>query len=475
MNSSKKDKLTKKQSIAFSKRFFVGRTEGEVTNKYDVLKELGKGSYGRVYQVRNKVTGEIRACKQLSKSNIKNLEKFNREIDILIKTDHPNIIKLYEVFENSRFLYLILEECTGKELFDRIITRIQSKKMYSEKEAAKIFKQMMSAIAYCHSNKICHRDLKPENLLYSSGDENSLIKVIDFGLSRIWKDEHMTTKVGTAYYVSPEVLAGKYDERCDIWSAGVILYILLSGEPPFNGHNDNEIYRRICKMTFTFPENKWMLISKEAKELISMMLSPEDQRPTATQVLEHPWFFSVDSFEEKELDINIDKFVKYVHTNKLKKVVLTFIASRLKDNEVAHLREIFELFDINKDGSITYEELEEGLMKLNIDCGNVKEIFNSMDTDKSGRIDYTEFLAATLDEKVYLKERRLFEVFSAFDKDESGTISKEELIKLLKLEDTCDSKIMNIIKEIDKDGDGEIDYNEFIDLMTSGDGLKINI
>jgi calcium-dependent protein kinase len=228
-------------------------------------------------------------------------------------------------------------------------------------------------------------------------------------------------------------------------------------------------------MTFTFPENKWMLISKEAKELISMMLSPEDQRPTATQVLEHPWFFSVDSFEEKELDINIDKFVKYVHTNKLKKVVLTFIASRLKDNEVAHLREIFELFDINKDGSITYEELEEGLMKLNIDCGNVKEIFNSMDTDKSGRIDYTEFLAATLDEKVYLKERRLFEVFSAFDKDESGTISKDELIKLLKLEDTCDSKIMNIIKEIDKDGDGEIDYNEFIDLMTSGDGLKINI
>jgi calcium-dependent protein kinase len=463
------------KNIPFNKQFFVGKTEGELTKFYEVIKQLGKGSYGKVYRIKNRTTGEIRACKQLSKSNIKDLDKFNREIDILIKTDHPNIIKLYEVFEDSRFLFLVMEECNGGELFEKIMKHIETKKMYSEKEAAKIFKQMMSAIAYCHSNKICHRDLKPENILYSSEDENSLIKVIDFGLSRIWKGKNMTTKVGTAYYVSPEVLAGKYDERCDIWSAGVILYILLSGEPPFNGHNDNEIYRRICKMTFTFPENKWMLISKEAKELISMMLSPEDQRPTATQVLEHPWFFSVDSFEEKELDINIDKFVKYVHTNKLKKVVLTFIASRLKDNEVAHLREIFELFDINKDGSITYEELEEGLMKLNIDCGNVKEIFNSMDTDKSGRIDYTEFLAATLDEKVYLKERRLFEVFSAFDKDESGTISKDELIKLLKLEDTCDSKIMNIIKEIDKDGDGEIDYNEFIDLMTSGDGLKINI
>ena len=464
------------KNIPFNKQFFVGKTEGELTKFYEVIKQLGKGSYGKVYRIKNRTTGEIRACKQLSKSNIKDLDKFNREIDILIKTDHPNIIKLYEVFEDSRFLFLVMEECNGGELFEKIMKHIETKKMYSEKEAAKIFKQMMSAIAYCHSNKICHRDLKPENILYSSEDENSLIKVIDFGLSRIWKGKNMTTKVGTAYYVSPEVLAGKYDERCDIWSAGVILYILLSGEPPFNGHNDNEIYRRICKMTFTFPENKWRKISKEAKELIKMMLSPEDKRPTATQVLEHEWFKQVESEEETQLDFDLDKIKKYIHSNNLKKIVLTFIASRLKDNEVSDLRETFKAFDINKDGSITFDELKIGLTKLNIDITTIKDIFNSIDTDKSGRIDYTEFIAATLDEKLYLQEQRLYEVFKTFDKDNSGKITIEEIMKVLKLENDnpeSEEKAKQILKGIDKNGNGQINYNEFLDMMVGDSKFEI--
>ena len=464
------------KNIPFNKQFFVGKTEGELTKFYEVIKQLGKGSYGKVYRIKNRTTGEIRACKQLSKSNIKDLDKFNREIDILIKTDHPNIIKLYEVFEDSRFLFLVMEECNGGELFEKIMKHIETKKMYSEKEAAKIFKQMMSAIAYCHSNKICHRDLKPENILYSSEDENSLIKVIDFGLSRIWKGKNMTTKVGTAYYVSPEVLAGKYDERCDIWSAGVILYILLSGEPPFNGHNDNEIYRRICKMTFTFPENKWRKISKEAKELIKMMLSPEDKRPTATQVLEHEWFKQVESEEETQLDFDLDKIKKYIHSNNLKKIVLTFIASRLKDNEVSDLRETFKAFDINKDGSITFDELKIGLTKLNIDITTIKDIFNSIDTDKSGRIDYTEFIAATLDEKLYLQEQRLYEVFKTFDKDNTGKITIEEIMKVLKLENDnpeSEEKAKQILKGIDKNGNGQINYNEFLDMMVGDSKFEI--
>jgi calcium-dependent protein kinase len=464
------------KNIPFNKQFFVGKTEGELTKFYEVIKQLGKGSYGKVYRIKNRTTGEIRACKQLSKSNIKDLDKFNREIDILIKTDHPNIIKLYEVFEDSRFLFLVMEECNGGELFEKIMKHIETKKMYSEKEAAKIFKQMMSAIAYCHSNKICHRDLKPENILYSSEDENSLIKVIDFGLSRIWKGKNMTTKVGTAYYVSPEVLAGKYDERCDIWSAGVILYILLSGEPPFNGHNDNEIYRRICKMTFTFPENKWRKISKEAKELIKMMLSPEDKRPTATQVLEHEWFKQVESEEETQLDFDLDKIKKYIHSNNLKKIVLTFIASRLKDNEVSDLRETFKAFDINKDGSITFDELKIGLTKLNIDITTIKDIFNSIDTDKSGRIDYTEFIAATLDEKLYLQEQRLYEVFKTFDKDNTGRITIEEIMKVLKLENDnpeSEEKVKQILKGIDKNGNGQINYNEFLDMMVGDSKFEI--
>ena len=172
----------------------------------------------------------------------------------MIETDHPNIIKLYEVYEDNRYIYLIMECCSGGELFDRILDRINSKNLYTEKQACHIFKQMVSAICYCHSQKICHRDLKPENLLFLNSSEDSPLKVIDFGLSKIFtKDNHkMTTKVGTAYYVSPEVLAGDYDEKCDVWSAGVILYILLTGEPPFNGANDNEIYKRIQAKKYNF-------------------------------------------------------------------------------------------------------------------------------------------------------------------------------------------------------------------------------
>ena len=248
-------------SVKFGKQNFVERLDGVFLDNYEVIKQLGKGGYGKVYEVKNKKTGEIRACKHLSKLSVKNLEKFEREINILRQTDHPHIIKLYEFFESQRSLYLIMEECKGGEVFDKIIEHIQSKKMYSEKDAANMFQQVMSSIEYCHNYGICHRDLKPENLLYlnDGNEKNNPIKVIDFGLSQIFINRPLTTKVGTAYYVAPEILKGKYTEKCDIWSAGVIFYVLLTGELPFNGSNDVEIYSKIKKFEFKFPEH----ISKE--------------------------------------------------------------------------------------------------------------------------------------------------------------------------------------------------------------------
>ena len=183
-------------SVRFGKENFVGKLDGAFLDNYEVIKQLGKGGYGKVYEVRNKKTGEIRACKHLSKLSIKNLEKFEREINILIKADHPNIIKLYEIFESQRSLYLVMEECKGGEVFDRIIEHIQNKEMYSEKDAANLFLRVMSSIEYCHNHGICHRDLKPENLLYlNEGDEkDNPIKVIDFGLSQIFTNRKLKTK-----------------------------------------------------------------------------------------------------------------------------------------------------------------------------------------------------------------------------------------------------------------------------------------
>lgn len=387
----------------------------------------------------------------------------------MTKIDHPHVIKLYEIFEDNRYLYLVMEECSGGELFDRIIERINAHKMFTEKEAALMFKQMMSAICYCHAAGICHRDLKPENLLFLGKESDSPLKVIDFGLSRIFqKDDHkMSTKVGTAYYVSPEVLLGNYDEKCDIWSSGVILYILLCGDPPFNGANDNEIYRKIQAKKYTFPSPQWDKVSSDAKDLIKHMLCDPDKRYTAEEVLKHTWVNNLaPNSPEVVLNLNTDSMKNYTNSNKLKKAVLTFIASRLKEDDIKELKDIFMNLDKNKDGTLTLEEIKEGIEQLKDSNINAEEIFKSIDTDSSGVINYTEFLAATIDKKVYLKEERLYEAFKAFDTDSSGKISAQEIIKIMKADLSDADAIENMVKKFDTNGDGEIDYNEFILMMS---------
>ena len=455
--------------LKFGRENFVGETKGKLLDSYEVLKQLGKGGYGKVYEVKNIKTGEIRACKHLSKLNIKNLEKFRREIEILKKMDHPNIIKLYEVYESERSLYLIMEECKGGEIFDRIIQHIQEKKMYSEKDAAIIFEQVMSCIAYCHNRNICHRDLKPENLLYlNAGDEkDNRIKVIDFGLSQAC--DRLKTKVGTAYYVSPEILSGNYTHLCDIWSAGVILYILLSGDPPFNGANDNEIYTKIAQMKFSFPERKWKNISNDAKDLLCHMIVPENERYTAEQVLAHPWFKNASDVPLSSIEFNDQNlFMNFVNGSFIKKMGLMFIASRLDENEINNLKNVFSAIDKGKDGQISFEELKKGLLEIkssHLSEEELKKVFESIDVDKNGKIDYTEFIAATIEGANYYRQERLLEAFENFDKDGSGQISKSELLETLKAGKCQEKEVEKFIKAVDKDGNGKISIEEFMALM----------
>ena len=176
--------------------------------------------------------------------------------------DHPNIIRLYEIFEDDRYISLVMELCEGGNLFDRINDLAEKDKSFSEKEAVKIFKQVMSAVSYCHNQGICHRDIKPENILFANKTPESPIKIIDFGLSKIFGEikpimkggqiekNIMSLKVGTAYYMAPEVLQGDYDNKCDIWSCGVLLYILLCGYPPFDGDCEKDILKAVLKKTF---------------------------------------------------------------------------------------------------------------------------------------------------------------------------------------------------------------------------------
>ena len=461
--------------ISFNKETFVSQNLGNIFEKYDIIKQLGSGSFGKVYEIKNKITNICYACKELSKKKIKkkDIEKFNTEINILRKSDHPNIIKIYEIYEDEHEINLIMEECTGGELFDDIVNHIDQKKMYTEKEACHIFKQLMSAIAYCHSQGIAHRDLKPENILFLNRNPDSPIKVIDFGLSKIFGNYYnkinnkMNTKVGTAYYVSPEVLAGIYDEKCDIWSAGVILYILLSGVPPFNGPNDNEIYKKIVNKKFEFPDKYWANISNDAKDLINKMLCEPIDRLTAQEVMQHVWVDKNAPNSTGYIDnLNINHLKKYCIENKLKKAVLTFIATRLKDNEIEHLKEVFNELDLNKDGILTFEEMKNGLCTAFSDCKyNIEELFRNFDTDNTGTVGYTEFIAATIEQYTYMKQEKLLEAFKTFDKDNSGKISKEEIKNTLKLNNISSDMLQSCIDKFDLNGDGEIDYYEFLEMM----------
>mmetsp|Transcript_36748 Transcript_36748/g.27201 ORF Transcript_36748/g.27201 Transcript_36748/m.27201 type:complete len:212 (-) Transcript_36748:675-1310(-) len=197
------------------------------------------------------------------------------EIDILRNLDHPNIVKLYEVFEDKNYIYLVTELCTGGELFDEIIV----KQHFSEVDAAKVIQQVLSAVSYCHKNKVVHRDLKPENILLDSKN-NDIIKIIDFGTSQVFSpDTKLHQALGTPYYIAPEVLRGEYDEKCDVWSIGVILYILLCGQPPFNGAKDKDILKKVKEGKFTYSDEIWKKRSAESMDLINrcLTLNPDER------------------------------------------------------------------------------------------------------------------------------------------------------------------------------------------------------
>ena len=460
--------------VKISKDNFIAVGCRGLRDNYDCTKKLGKGGFGKVFQVRNKKTNKLCACKKLSKLNINDLDKLQKEIKILMKMDHPNIVKLYEVFESENSLYLIMEECHGGELFERILKRINNNDMYSEKEACLLIQQIIGAIEYCHNNGIVHRDLKPENLLYlnEGSEKNNPIKIVDFGLSIDFNMKKMlSSKVGTAYYVPPEILAGNYNEKCDIWSSGVILYILLSGDPPFNGPSDAVIFSKIRQFKFDFPPEKWNNISPEAKDLISKMLLPEKDRLSASQVLQHPWFNLIKSekIPLKNLNFGGSNFFKdYKESNQLKKIVLLYIASKLEEKEILDLQNLFKAFDKDDNGQIDIKEFEQGLMELNLKETNkedIKKYFNEIDADRNGKIDYTEFIAATLQKKLFMKKEILFDAFSALDTDKDCKITKEELIKILKLRPQEDQLAAKLIELADKNGDGVIDYKEFLEMM----------
>ncbi|KYR03122.1 putative protein serine/threonine kinase [Tieghemostelium lacteum] len=247
--------------------------------------EIGKGAFSVVREATHRESGEKVAIKSINTKFIKN-KLLLREIEIMKKVgDHPNILKLYEVYETTRHLHLVLELVKGGELFDKIVQRGE----YSEQDASKIVRQIVSAVGHLHASGIAHRDLKPQNLL-CSGQDGDDIRVADFGLSKIFDGgEYLETCCGSPEYVAPEVLECKpYDKACDLWSVGVITYVLLTGCFPFWHQHLNILYEKIRNVEYGWPEN--LDISESAKDLVSHLIEKNpEKRYTYEQCLAHPW------------------------------------------------------------------------------------------------------------------------------------------------------------------------------------------
>jgi calcium/calmodulin-dependent protein kinase I len=293
-----------KKNPESSKRKIEGAESGDIRDKYNVGEVIGRGGFSTVHEATRTADGSKFAVKIVEKTMIQeDIKLLKREIEIMKQVDHLNILKLIEIYEDDDKVYIVMELVEGSELFDRIV----DKGYYSEKSTVHIVKQILNAVKYLHQQGIAHRDLKPENLLCSGEGANEVVKIADFGLSKIFageKGEELQTSCGTPGYVAPEVLMSEhYDKSVDMWGIGIITYILLAGYPPFYADNDTQLFEKIMNADYDFDDECWDDVSDLAKDFIRHLLvkNPEE-RFNADQALEHPWITS--TAPDKALNIH---------------------------------------------------------------------------------------------------------------------------------------------------------------------------
>ncbi|KAK3145854.1 hypothetical protein QOZ80_3BG0258390 [Eleusine coracana subsp. coracana] len=447
------------------------RKTENLKEKYSLGRRLGQGQFGTTYLCVERGTGKELACKSILKRKLvtdDDVEDVRREIQIMYHlAGHPNVISIRGAYEDAVAVHLVMELCAGGELFDRIVQRGH----YTERKAAELARVIVGVVEVCHSMGVMHRDLKPENFLFVDNKEEAALKTIDFGLSIFFRPGQVFTDVvGSPYYVAPEVLKKKYGPEADVWSAGVIIYILLCGVPPFWAENEQGIFEEVLHGKLDFQSEPWPSISEGAKDLVRRMLVRDPKkRLTAHEVLRHPWVQVGGLAPDKPLDSAVlSRMKQFSAMNKLKKMALRVIAENLSEDEIAGLKEMFKMIDTDNSGHITYEELKVGLKKVgaNLQESEIQALMEAADVDNSGTIDYGEFIAATLHLNKVEREDHLFAAFQYFDKDGSGYITPDEL--QLACEEFGlggDVQLEEMIREVDQDNDGRIDYNEFVAMM----------
>lgn len=462
--------------MSTSTEWVIGKT-GNFDEKYDMGKQVGQpGQFGCAYLCTSKeddvqfAVKKISKCKFVQQQDKRNhFAQLREEISVMKKLKHENIIEFHDVFETRNDLLIVMEACTGGELFDRI----KAKGSYSEQDAAGVLKQILKGIAYLHAHKIAHCDLKPDNFLFLTEEEDSVLKIIDFGMSKMVEHRggvrrYLSHFRGTPYYVAPEVLERKYSEHCDMWSFGVIMFVTLFGYPPFHDANgqDEVIFMKIergfsnvTKKGFGAHFPKKYPISDSAKDLIANCLERDiAKRFTANEALKHGWFTGGASDKPLVSEV-LKNLSEFTGKQKFKIAVLEMMTSYLSQQEADTLHKAFVAIDANGDGLITVDELKDAIGNNLEKASELQKLIEVADLDGDGKLSYKELKLTTVHAKLKDKEERIWRSFAKFDLNGDGYVSKDEIAAVLG-KDSSEAK--EIIAEVDDNDDGQISYEEFM-------------
>ena len=461
---------------------------GKPREMYDSVEDIAPLSHGLVKKVRHKLTNKIRAMKIIKKDLIEVQEDevlLFKELALLRSLDHPNIIKLYEFYRDDKCYYLISEFCEYGDMFE-LIQGSDVDDRLEEPQVAHIMKQILSVVSYCHSNDIINRDLRPENILIDSYEIHNVqntdlpfyyIKVNDFKSARTFKNsKNLNKKVGNPYYIAPEVLKRKYNEKCDIWSCGIIMYMLLSGKPPYSGNTDKDVLEKVEQGVFEFLDKDMSERSEESVAFLKELLRIDPgKRPSANEALKNKWLntsIPEEPINRNEVNEAFNNIMKYqVSELKFQQAALAYIVHHLTEpDEIRSIRNLFYTFDKNLDGRLSHDEIIQGFknfFSIKQSEKELQKILKKIDQDKSGFIEYEEFIRAAINKKSLLSENNLRLAFQLFDKDGSGGITPNELKALLGITSKYTDKVWNeVINQIERGKENEVTLKEFSNMMS---------
>mmetsp|Transcript_10730 Transcript_10730/g.24477 ORF Transcript_10730/g.24477 Transcript_10730/m.24477 type:complete len:544 (-) Transcript_10730:56-1687(-) len=474
-----------------TKARYHGQNERSISEDYEVLSKqvLGEGCNGKVVVAQEKESHRKFALKRFKKFTVDKatLRQVLTEVEIYLSIDHPNIARLHDVYETAEEISMLTELCEGGELYARLI----NKGSYSETEAKEAAAQMLRAIGYLHAHHVVHRDLKLENFLYDTPKDDAVLKLIDFGFANYWDPStKMMATCGSIAYVSPDVLSRTgYTSKCDIWSLGVTVFMLLVGYPPFHGE-ESAIKADILagSVDWNHP-SRWKKVSPEARDFVSKLLTKDpDKRPDAQEALSHNWLKSENHHDlghcfDKEV---LESLATYLKSSRVRRAALQLLAQELQSKETDNLTRIFNELDTHNEGTVRLSDLKKAIRASSEDLSpqapgtpaaqlrransaDLAELFEVLDTNHDEQIYYSDFLAATMEHRSKLREESVRAAFHRLDHHNTGVITTQDFKEVLG--DTFQGvNVEQIVSEADPEGEG-VTFHTFRRMVSQEDAL----